>query len=372
MKKVVSVVLAGILLILLTGCRGIGGELEDPAVNTGIDDLSSYYERLQGEGEIGTVAVTGDKSAYNPLTGEYNMAQDRVGQRPIAVSVNNIQQSWPQYGISKADYILEIETEGGITRMMCLFSDTREVDMIGSVRSLRDQFIEALFPLDPIIVHIGTSIYADKAIAQYNFKTLDGGNHSSAIWTDRARAAVYATEHTKFTGGSAIEKGISTAKIVTDSYSSISAFNFIDPDAERIVPSTGRAAAVKYNFSSYYDGDFRYDEATKTYKKWQFGRQHVDAGNDSKQLEFDNVFLLFADISLYPGQSSGLVDVKYERGGEGYYFSQGYYEKITWRKDDYPSNFTFYKSDGTELEVNVGKTHMGIVDDDYVSRLVIS
>ena len=372
MKKKISILLFIIIILSLTGCKGIGGFMEEPVVNTGIDDLSSYYERLQGDGEIGTVAVTGDKSAYNPLTGEYNMAQDRVGQRPIAVSVNNIQQSWPQYGISKADFIVEIETEGGITRLMCLFSDAREVDMIGSVRSLRDQFIEALFPLDPIIVHIGTSIYADKAIAQYNFKTLDGGNHSSAIWTDRARAAVYATEHTKFTGGSAIEKGIINAKISTESYSSISAFNFIDPDETKIIPKSGKAANVKYNFSSYYDGDFRYDETTGTYKKWQFGRPQVDAGNDNKQLEFDNLFLLFADISLYPNQGSGLVDVKYEKGGEGYYFSQGYYEKITWRKDDYPSNFSFYKSDGTELEVNVGKTHLGVVDDDYISRLVIS
>ncbi|MCL2539434.1 MAG: DUF3048 domain-containing protein [Oscillospiraceae bacterium] len=374
MKRVVSLLLAALCVVSLFGCGILEREKENPAppsINTGID-ISSVYDSMQGDGEMGAEIVTSEKSAYNPLTGEYTMALDRVGKRPIAVSVNNISMSWPQYGISKADYILEIETEGGITRLMCLFSDTREVEMIGSVRSLRDQFVEALFPLDPIIVHIGTSIYADKVIAQYNYKTLDGGNYASTIWTDRARAATYSSEHTKFTGGSAIEKGIASAKIQTDSYSSISAFNFIDPEEDVVIPSGGAASTVKYNFSSGYDGDFRYDSATGKYKKWQFGRQHVDAGNENQQLEFDNLFLLFADISLYPGQSSGLVDVKYSNGGEGYYFSQGRYEKITWRKDDYPSNFIFTKQDGTELEVNVGITHMGVVNKDNEARLVIS
>ena len=372
MKQIVSLLLVALSLVSLCGCGILEREKEDPdppSINSGID-LASVYASMQGDGEIGVEIVTSEKSAYNPLTGEYTMAQDRVGKRPLAISVNNISQSWPQYGISKADYIVEIETEGGITRLMCLFSDTREIEMIGSVRSLRDQFIEALFPLDPIIVHIGTSIYADKIIAQYNYKTLDGGNYASTIWTDRARAGQYSSEHTKFTGGSAIEKGIASAKIMTESYSSISAFNFVDPNDAAVIPSTGAAASVKYSFSSGYDGDFRYDATTKTYKKWQFGRQHVDAGNDNVQLEFDNLFLLFADISRYP--DGLLVDIKYENGGEGYYFSQGRYEKITWSKVDYPSNFTFTKLDGTELEVNVGKTHMGVVNKDYATRLTIS
>lgn len=362
-----------LILISFAGClerpKKDVFETTQTGVNTGID-LSDYYQSLEGDGEMGAEVVTSEKIAFNPLTGENTMAMDRVGKRPIAVSVNNIGQSWPQYGISYADYIIEIETEGGITRMMCLYSDTREIEKIGSVRSLRDQFVAAMFPLDPIIVHIGTSVFADKVIAQYNFMTLDGGNYASAIWTDRTRVN-YASEHTKFTGGSAIEKGIASAKIPTDSYSNIAAFNFIGVDDTKIEPSTGKATTIKYSFSSGYDGDFRYNSETGKYQKWQRGLAHMDAGN-SQQLEFENLFLLFADISLYPGQDKGLVEVKYDKGGEGYYFSGGRYEKITWRKDDYPSNFVFTKADGTELEVNVGKTHLGVVDNRLMSRLTIS
>lgn len=375
MKRILSIFLILLTLISLVGCLGtkekdVFSATDKPAINTGID-LTDYYQALEGDGEMGAEVVTSEKAAFNPLTGENNMAMDRVGKRPIAVSVNNIGQSWPQYGISFADYIIEIETEGGITRMMCIFSDTREIEKIGSVRSLRDQFIEAMFPLDPIVVHIGTSVFADKVIAQYNFMTLDGGNYGSTIWTDRARLANYASEHTKFTGGSAIEKGIASAHIMTDSYSNIAAFNFIGVDEPKVVPTTGTASSIKYSFSSGYDGDFRYNSELGKYQKWQRGLAHVDATN-GKQLEFDNLFLLFADISPYPGQDKGLVDVKYEKGGEGYYFSQGKYEKITWKKDDYPSNFVFTKADGTELDVNVGRTHLAVVDNDLMSRLTIT
>jgi hypothetical protein len=371
MKKLLTLLLALTAILSLMSCSVTSEEIP-LQIGGPITEQKNPYEQ-EGDGEAGTVEVTSEKTAYNPLTGLNNMAQDRVGKRPIAVSVNNINPyAWPQMGLSKADYILEIETEGGITRMMCLFSDTREIRAIGSVRSLRDQFLEALYPLDPIIIHIGTSIYADRAMAQYSYRTIDGGHYPSAIWTDRTRRRDI--EHTKFTSGDAIEKAVSSANILTDSTSKISAFNFIGVDDPKIIPGTGTASAIKYNFStvSSYDGDFRYDEETGKYLKWQFGKKHVD-GETDEQLSFDNVIVLFADISIIPGeQKAGLVKVDFYKGGKGYYLSQGHYEEITWTKSDYPSNFVFTKLDGTELQVNVGNTHMGVADVDNLSRLVIT
>ena len=60
----------------------------------------------------------------NPLTGEEKSFDYPEGQRPVAVMVNNImsansyQSAWPQSGLSQADVIFEMETEGGITRYM--------------------------------------------------------------------------------------------------------------------------------------------------------------------------------------------------------------------------------------------------------------
>ena len=35
---------------------------------------------------------------YNPLTGRYDLDASRAGKRPFAVSINNIEFAWPQYG----------------------------------------------------------------------------------------------------------------------------------------------------------------------------------------------------------------------------------------------------------------------------------
>ena len=366
MKRALSIILVALILFSLAACGK-----KQTNINTGIEIVDPYT--IEGSGEAGTIAVSSEKTAYNPLTGISNMAQDRVGMRPIAVSVNNIRVSWPQYGISQADYIIEIETEGGITRLMCLFSDTREVHTIGSLRSLRDQFMEAMYPLNPIIVHFGTSIYAERVIEEKFWFTIDAMNVSPAQWTDTERLKTYATEHTKFTGGAAIEEGIKLVQIDPKSESTVSAFNFIGENDSKIVPADGTASAVTYNFSDGYDGDFRYDESTGKYLKWQHGMPHIDAGNEDAQLAFDNVILLFADISLIPNQNVGLTQVAYEKGGEGYYFTQGHYEKIKWEKDEYPDNFRFTRiSDGQEISVNVGKTHLGIIDVDNTKSLKIT
>ncbi|MEG2083851.1 MAG: DUF3048 C-terminal domain-containing protein, partial [Oscillospiraceae bacterium] len=177
-----------------------------------------------------------------------------------------------------------------------------------------------------------------------------------------------AYEHCSFTSGKLIDEILPAAKIKRDLTTNVkSAFNFV-PEGETVIPTTGDASNVKYSFSGSGDGDFRYDEATKKYLKWQYGKKQIDAGNT--QLAFDNVFLLFAPIS--PIEGTKLVKVDYTKGGDAYYFSQGKYEKCTWSKGDYSENFVFKTASGEELTVNPGITHVGIVRNDRTDKLVIS
>lgn len=364
MKKIISILLVLLLALGLVACGGG----DDTQINLDVEadqaaEMSDTY---------GTVEVTAEKTAYNPLTGLNNMASDRVGMRPYAISVNNIYDCWPQYGISQADILVEMETEGGITRMMALYADIREVPLVGSVRSLRDQFMEAVFPVEPIIVHIGTSIYADKAVAEHNFRTLDGNNLSKAMYFDRDRyASGYAWEHCTFTSGQLIDEQLENARIKPESTSSVSFFNFAE-EGTTVTPTDGAANTVTFKFSSYGDGDFRYDEASGQYLKYQYGgKAQVDAGNNDKQLAFDNVVILFADIEDIEG-TNGLVHVNYQNGGEGYYFSQGQYQKITWEKEDYANPFKLYAADGSELQVNTGISYLGVVRNTELDTLEIA
>ena len=81
---------------MLSGCGSSAATVD---INTGIsDDEVSVYD-IEGEGAQGSVEVQNvTTDAYNNLTGEYTLASDMVGKRPIAVSINNINLSWPEYG----------------------------------------------------------------------------------------------------------------------------------------------------------------------------------------------------------------------------------------------------------------------------------
>ena len=363
MKRFLVLFCAALLIVPLCACKSTGIDLTD----------EEKWELLTSD-TYGTIPVSSEKTALNYLTGEYNMAQDRMGTRPFGVSVNNIADTWPQSGIAAADIVIEMETEGGITRLMCLYPDVREIPLIGSVRSLRHIQIEAIYQIDPIIVHIGTSVYADKAIAEYGMRTIDGDLVPSAIHLlKERRQSGYLIEYCKYSSGSLIDGAVKKLNIDTSSHAKIdNFFNFVPPE-ESISLSGGEASKIVFRYSSNaYDGDFRYDEPTKTYFKYQRSSAHVDVGegSDNTQLSFKNVLLLFAEIN--PIEGTELVDVVYESGGKGYYFTDGRYEELTWTKHSHDSNFVFKKADGTELTLNAGKTMLSLVSNAREDTLVIT
>lgn len=305
----------------------------------------------------------------NPLTGREDLDEPFSG-RPFGVAVNNITEGLPQSGVSAADIIVEIETEGGITRLMCLYADpARAEGGIGSIRSLRHQFVAAVYQWDPIIAHIGTSDYTQDYLNARGIKTMNGFYSEAFLYTDQERLKTYASEHCKFTNAALLEQGIEAMDLRTDwEPAADPAFNFA-AEGEQISLSGGAATRVEYLFSGSYDGDFRYDAASGLYYKWQHGEKHIDAGADNAQLAFENVIVLFAPVYGLYGE---LIDVDYQAGGTGYYFSGGRYEEITWEKPAYDEPFVFYKADGSALELNAGKTHLGVVRNSLRSSLEIS
>jgi hypothetical protein len=363
MKRYLAILLLSTLLFSFAAC----GE------DAGTIDITDEWELVgANEAKGSAITVSSARTALNYLTGEYNMAEDRVGKKPVAISVNNFDASWPQSGISKADLLVEIETEGGITRLMGVYADYRDIESVGSVRSLRDQFIEALFPLDPIIFHIGTSIYADKALAEHGMVTIDANLYTKAVFRDPGRVGRYDKEHTYFTSATYIEDAISQLGVSEDAKQRRidTFFDFREPDSEPIVPSTGEANQVTFKFSpSGYDGDFRYDEASGKYLKFQRGKAHIDAGAGDAQLSFTNVLVLTANTKVI--DEKGLIDVDYDLGGKGYYFSNGAYEAVDWKKVGYEGTFTMTTADGVDLTINTGNTMLCIVSTKYADTIEI-
>ena len=68
-----------------------------------------------------------------------------VNRRVIGVKIDNAAPARPQSGIEKADAVIELMVEGGLSRMMALYLES-DTDYLGPVRSVRptDAMVEAL------------------------------------------------------------------------------------------------------------------------------------------------------------------------------------------------------------------------------------
>ena len=302
---------------------------------------------------------------YNaaPLTGLEKDDNFVENARPVAIMINNISGSLPQRGITSADLIYEIVTEGGITRMMCVFQNVAAVPDLGSVRSARDQHVKLMLPLGAIYIHVGGSIFAHEVLDRNNYNQfcIDGQIQSGFLWKDNSRAKY---EYSWFTRGDILQETLDKYKVDTIADENMApVFNFVNYNEPDRVLKDGEATEITAPFSNYITNKFVYDAATQRYMKYEYGAPQMDI-NNNEQLGFDNVLLLYATMEPYgTGQ---LVKVIYEWGGYGYYFSNGRYEKVRWIKgnDFDPLRIVSFESgQDIDIKINPGKTYVGVISD---------
>ena len=103
-----------------------------------------------------------------------------------------------------------------------------------------------------------------------------------------------------------------------------------------------------------------YSPTTNTYYRYQLGdRAHIDAEN-GEQLNFTNVFILFAETESIPDDTEGRLDVVTTGEGSGYYISDGSYMPIRWSRIGDTSSFIFTDESGSVISVNKGKTFISV------------
>ena len=309
-----------------------------------------------------------EKREYNYITGEA-LNGDSTTDRPVAIMVDNSKYALPQSGIAAADIIYEMVTEGGITRLMAVYSDLDDVELVGPVRSARDQFVQFVLPLNAIYVHIGTSIYANNMLNFYHYQDIDGLYLGVTSFDfDKEREKTYAHEHCWFTKANLIRDGIAATGINTTG-NLYPAFNFADYKKAPVLLENGEDAAdIELVYSSYTDVAFHYNADDGRYYKDTYGTAHMDAAT-GQQLSFDNVFLLHTIVGYHPDGLCTNFDLSQ---GAGYYFYNGKYIPVLWTKGNPEDPLKITDLEGNLIEVNVGKSYVGIFDSSMLSTLKIT
>ncbi len=305
-----------------------------------------------------TPSPTPTPNPPNPLTGEPLINATAVGQRPVAIMINNHKDGVPQIGIQSADLFYEMPVEGGITRMMAVFTDVSTVPEIGTLRSARHDFIDVAGGLDAILVHIGASYAANDQFSRQKYNHIDLHVFPDSYWRDEAWRHDRGYEHSVKTTGEMLLAAITKKEFrMTVREGQKTAFNFRATDD---FAATGSDVAVNVTipFSNYCTAYFYYTPATRLYSKGEYGTDQIDLAT-GEAIQFTNVFLLVTKVSHYKSDAV-LKEIDLSKG-QGYYITGGKSQVINWAKGETNNSFVFTDVNGAELQVNAGKSYIGVV-----------
>lgn len=344
---------------LLGGC-GKKEETTDTAATE--QETVSVTESSMIDSDTDKIATKSDSNVpVNDLNGS---PTDQAGteKRYVAVMINNLKDAMPQSGIARADVIYEMLVEGGITRLMALYSDYSDLDKIGPVRSARHYFDRKALEFDAIYVHAGQSYIAEDDIKRLGVNDINGLT-MEGFYRDNSRVA----PHNLYTSTKGIDQeieknGYSTKK--DSSYKRSFAFN-----AQDTVPQGNTASKITTAFNAGRKPWFEYDANTRTYKRFQYGEPQID-DQTGEQLAFKNVIIQFADHEPIPHEDK-LININLTASGDGYYASDGSVIPITWTKSSDSSVTRYYTMDGKELKMNPGKTWITLFPDNNKEGITI-
>ena len=302
------------------------------------------------------------------LTGKY-IPEKKAKQRPYAVMINNIEYAARFHsGISQAAILYEAKVEGGITRLMGIFENP-DMKKLGSVRSARHYYVSVASEYDAVFVHFGLTKFALSKIDKLNVDNISGlsGYGGRVFYRDRSISA----PHNAFTSSKGLAAGMSTLKYrkkYKDNFEGH--FKFYEEDTDLISDKDADKVTVK--FSGYASPYFVYDADKKVYKRYQYGKKHIDTANN-KQLSFKNLIIQYVDDEpIVPGHAKDYRTINFEKAsGKGMYITNGKAVKIKWKKNESKKMMKYYAEDGSELIINPGKTYIALFPDNG-SKLTIS
>ena len=312
---------------------------------TPYSEKESYYESEPEE-----VEVVPPKSNIKIVDLDSNT-------RPYGIMINCHSAALPQAGLQDAYMVYEIMVEAGITRMFALFKDV-DINKVGSIRSLRNQYIGYAFENDAVIVHAGGSAEADNRIAKEGIEHIDvDGKYGER---DKALAKKRAWEHTLFTNSTLLTKGMTERKIrsTTDSKPLLT-YSEKEIDLSKYTTTNANNISIKY--SNYRTSNYTYDTDKKVYLRSMNSKKNTDLVT-GKQYEVKNIIIYGVKYTSYTDHGySGYQRLSNIGTGEGYYVTDGLALPITWTKSDEKSK-TIYKikETGEELTVNDGNTYIQI------------
>ena len=388
MKKRLSIILAGAMLLSLCACgketsaseSAPSFEISENPIVVTTDDNKTSESVSEVKQEEEKPEEIPENSYRSELTNEW-ISNDIKNQRPIAVMIDNESIALPHYGTSDADIVYEMmnsTANGRITRLMCLYKDWKNVKRIGNIRSTRSTNC-FLFPeYNAILVHDGGPGYINM---WFNKSDYPNSDHISGGFAriDRGKAGTYeeyvTIEDYKGEGEYAgktydgLITRIAKAKCGEEYNKYYQGPHFLFSDTTITLDDGKTAEKIEFPYD-HNSSTLTYNKTTKTYDYSEYHQEYVDAAyDDGRGLSFKNVIIQIADFAEF--DSHGYFCFYGIGSGEGYFCTEGKYIPVKWEKTHQTNPTKFWRKDtGEEIVLNTGKTYITICPSDVSSKIV--
>ena len=296
-------------------------------------------ENTDGQDENKQEEITPPPEIKHYLTG-LTISADGASSAPLAYVYG---ANEPLYGISSAIMTVEIPTENGVTRYISLFSKDIYLGKIGSILPTRDYISSVAKAFGAILIHRGN----DDAF-EYS-----GGEYSGV---DILESTGYSyTEYSEYhyTNSDLIEALITNTRTESLRPKSVKA-PYIHTTSEVYGGVTAISVVIPYSEANATH--LVYSETERTYILHKGATAVKDLLN-GRTCGYDNAFVLFASATTYETAVATETVLDTRSGGDGYYFTRGTMQKITWTTDG-DGNLVFYNEAGGILTVNTGSSYI--------------
>lgn len=323
-----TIIIVGIILVAAAGATAYAILIQPvPKVATVVTPTAKpkpavkYYSLLDGTQVADTAAQTA------PVT---------------AIMIENSPDARPQSGLKQAQVVYEAIAEGGITRFLCLYQQSKP-QLIGPVRSLRMYYLDWAAPYQASIVHVGGSYYSLQEVRNGNYRNIDIEYHGGASWRASDRYAPH-NVYTSFDKLDALNNSLGYTKSDVTSFAR----------ADGKTAATQNATAIDITVSSaLYNSHYTYDAATNTYARSQGGAAHTDR----EQGQITPSVIVALHVNMAKVMEDGYrEDITTTGSGKATVFQNGTATEATWSKADRMSPLALTGADGKALTLSRGQT----------------
>ena len=289
---------------------------------------------------------------YSELSGD-PVESESLSKAPVtAVMIENSPSARPQSGLKNSDLVFEAIAEGGITRFLVLYQNSKP-QLVGPVRSLRPYYVEWIKPFNASVAHVGGSKKALDEVRNGNYRDIDQFFNAKTYWRASDRYAPH-NVYTSFEKIDALnkEKGYNE--------SNFTGFKRIEEaNKTKSAEEKTQVSNVTINISSkLYNTSYSYDKESNTYMRNLGGKPHLD--REDGQISPRVVIAIFVteNTVMEDGARENIVTV-----GEGraVIFQKGSVIEGKWSKGNNEEQLKFIDSKGKVIPLERGQTWISAV-----------